>query len=159
MSKDIKLNDEQIKDIEYVQKNILKALKVPLKTIKVPEEVSQPKDKRMETIKIYVVSGTFSDWDDYYTRIFKAFYNKEDAEKYKQKADRILKAMTNHIAEAFEKTKLKFDDNNMGSFKEMWQAIEEYEKTDEFKLALDIWSGHSNLKSFNQCKIEEIDIV
>jgi hypothetical protein len=112
----------------------------------------------MKPEKIYVVSGTFSSWDDYHTRIFKAFYNKEDAEKYKQKADRILKAMANHIAEALNRTKLEFGDDNTGSFKEMWEAIEEYEKTDEFKLALDIWNGHSGLESFNRCKIEEIII-
>jgi hypothetical protein len=111
----------------------------------------------MKPEKIYVVSGSFSDWDDHHTRIFKAFYNKEDAEKYKQKADRILKAMSNHISEALKRTQLELENDDM-SIEEWSKAIDEYEQTDEFKLALDIWNGHSGLESFNECDIEEIII-
>ncbi len=104
----------------------------------------------MENKIIYIVLGSFSSWDDYHTRIFKAFYKKEDAEKYVEKANRILKAMANHIAEASKKTSMDFD-----SFDE----YEEFENTDEFKKALAIWSAHSSLQEFNECKIEEVSII
>ena len=104
----------------------------------------------MNQQKIFIVSGSFSSWDDYYTRIFKAFYNKEDAEKYAEKADRILKAMADHIAEASKKTSIDFDP---------FDDYEEFENTDEFKKALDIWSAHSSLQEFNNCQIEEITIL
>ncbi len=64
----------------------------------------------METFnqqKIFIVLGIFSSWDNYHTRIFKAFYNKEDAEKYVEKADRILKKMFDYIEGAFKKTSIQ----------------------------------------------------
>lgn len=113
----------------------------------------------MNQQKIFIVSGSFSSWDDYHTRIFKAFYNKEDAEKYAEKADRILKAMANHIAEANYKTNIEFENEDDMTIEEMSKAMDDYEQTDTFKKALAIWSAHQNLDEFNQCHIEEITIL
>lgn len=109
----------------------------------------------MKQEKIYVVSGIFSNSDDYRTKIFKAFYNKEDAEKYVQKADRILKAMVKHIVEMARIAWTYYDDIADMTQEEM----RKYEKSDELTTALNIWSAHSNLHSFNKCRIEEIKIL
>ena len=109
----------------------------------------------MKKEKIYVVSGTFSNSDDYRTKIFKAFYNKEDAEKYAQKADRILKAMAKHTVEMARIAWTYYDDIADMTQEEMHK----YEKSDELTSALNIWCAHSNLQSFNKCRIEEITIL
>jgi hypothetical protein len=94
-----------------------------------------------EENKIYIVKGSFSSYDDYRMEIFKAFYKKEDAEKYVEKAERVLKAMSEHIADSFKKTR----------------TLDETSK--EYALALDIWSEHQNLEEFNRCFIEEVTIL
>lgn len=107
--------------------------------------------------KVFIVSGSFSDWDDYHTRIFKAFHNIEDAEKYVEKANRILQAMSKHIEEAYKNTDLEFDEDITSE--EMSKALDEYEETDEYKKALAVWGAHQNLQRFNECYIQEIEIL
>lgn len=108
--------------------------------------------------KVFIVSGSFSDWDDYHTRIFKAFHKIEDAEKYIEKANIILKAMSNHIAEAYKNLDLDFDDEDITS-EEMSKYLKEYEQTDKYKKALAIWGAHQSLERFNECYIQEIEII
>jgi hypothetical protein len=88
--------------------------------------------------KIFLVTASFSSWDSHHARNLKAFYKREDADEYANRADRVLGAMRDHIAKAFSDT----DD----------------EDSPTYHLSLDIWSAHSNLEEFNRCSIEEIGI-
>jgi hypothetical protein len=110
----------------------------------------------MNPDKIYIVIGSFSSWDSKYTRVFRAFYSKEDAEKYVVKADRVLGAMSKHIEEAFNRTNPDFDEDLSGD--ELSKAMDDYEETDEYNKALAIWGAHQNLEEFNRCSIEELKI-
>lgn len=105
---------------------------------------------------IFIVEASFGSWDDAHTRVLKAFFNKEDAEQYVTKADKILTAMSEHIAEAFSKTIL--DSGKFTTYEEYVVESEIYEQTPEFQKALDIWSAHTDMENFNQCFIEEIEI-
>ena len=96
--------------------------------------------------KVYIVIGTFSNYDSGYERNLKAFSSREDAIKYSEKANRVLGEMSKHIARAFEKTK---DDIN----------YDEYEQTQDYQLALNIWAFHHNLEEFNKCMIQEIELI
>jgi hypothetical protein len=87
---------------------------------------------------IFLVTASFSSWDSYHTRNLKAFYKREDADLYAKKADRVLGAMSDHIAKAFSDA----DD----------------EDSPTYNLSLNTWSAHSNLEEFGQCSIEEIRI-
>jgi hypothetical protein len=108
--------------------------------------------------KVFIVSGSFSDWDDYHTRIFKVFHNIEDAERYVEKANRILKAMSDHIAEAYNNTDIDFDDEDI-TIEEADKLCYEYEQTYKFKKDLAIWGAHQNLQRFNNCYIQEVEII
>lgn len=88
--------------------------------------------------KIFLVTASFSSWDSYHTRNLKAFYKREDADEYAKKADRVLGAMSDHVAKAFSDT----DD----------------EDSPTYHRSLAIWSAHTNLEEFNRCSIEEIGI-
>jgi hypothetical protein len=89
---------------------------------------------------IFIVQASFGSWDDAYTRVLKAFFTKEDADRYVAKADKILTAMSEHIAEAFTKTRY------------------EHKQTPEYQKALDTWGAHTDMENFNRCFIEEIEI-
>lgn len=106
--------------------------------------------------KVYIAIGSFSSWDSHYIRVLRAFYKMEDAQQYSEKANRVLKAMSNHIAEAFKKTDLEFEEDLDSN--EISRALDEYEKTDTYQKALSIWSAHQNLEEFNRCYIEELEI-
>jgi hypothetical protein len=110
----------------------------------------------MNQDKIYIVIGSFSSWDSQYTRTFRAFYKMEDAQDYVEKANRVLTAMSNHIAEAFNKTDLVFDEDLDSD--EMSRALKEYEETDAYKKSLNVWGAHQNLEEFNRCYVEELEI-
>jgi predicted ArsR family transcriptional regulator len=105
---------------------------------------------------IFLVKASYSSWDDHHIKVLKAFYNDIDAQVYSTKAERILKAMSEHIAEAWRKTKPEYKDDI--SYEEMAQIIDEYEQTSEYLKALDVWSAHTDLEEFNCCFIEEIEI-
>jgi hypothetical protein len=105
---------------------------------------------------IFLVKASYSSWDDHHIKVLKAFYNDIDAQTYADKAERILTAMSEHIAEAFQKTKPKGLDGM--SYEEMAQIMDEYEQTPEYLKALDVWSVHTDLEEFNCCFIEEIEI-
>jgi hypothetical protein len=106
----------------------------------------------MNQQKIFIVSGSFDSYDDKYTRIFKAFYSKEDAEKYAEKADRILKAMVTHINESRKIVSRSF--SNMSD-----EEFTIFEKTEEYNIALNMYCAHPELSEFNHCYIEEITIL
>ena len=105
---------------------------------------------------IFIVEASFGSWDDAYTRVLKAFFTKEDAEQYVAKADKILTAMSEHIAEAFAKTRLDID--KFTTYEEYVVESEIHEQTPEYQKALDIWSAHTDFEGFNRCFIEEIEI-
>jgi hypothetical protein len=105
---------------------------------------------------IFIVEASFGSWEDAHTRVLKAFFTKEDADRYVAKADKILTAMSEHIAEAFAKTSL--DSGKFITYEEYVEASEMYEQTPEFQKALDIWCAHSEMENFNRCFIEEIEI-
>jgi hypothetical protein len=88
--------------------------------------------------KIFLVKASFSSWDSHYNRNLKAFHKKEDADEYITKADRVLGAMSEHVARAFKNT----DD----------------EDSPTYLLSMNQWAAHSNLGEFNRCMIEEIEI-
>lgn len=90
--------------------------------------------------KIYIIIGDFSRWDSHYKRVLRAFYNKEDAEKYVEKANRVLGAFSKYVQDANESTD-KFEEDSI-----------------EYLLYLNIWSYHSEFEEFNKCSIEEIEI-
>lgn len=100
--------------------------------------------------KIYIVIGSFSSYDSGYERNLKAFSLEEDAVKYSEKADRVLGEMSKHIESAFRKTSPPDEDDI---------SYDEYEQTDEYKLALNIWAFHHNLEEFNKCKIQELELI
>lgn len=105
---------------------------------------------------IFLVKASYSSWDSHHIKVLKAFYNDVDAQAYVAKAERILTAMSEHIAEAYQKTKPKgFYDV---PYEEMAQIMDEYKQTPEYLKALDIWSVHTDLEEFNSCFIEEIEI-
>ena len=105
---------------------------------------------------IFIVEASFGSWDDAHTRVLKAFFTKEDADRYVAKADRILTAMSEHIAEAFAKTRLDID--KFTTYEEYIVESEIHEQTPEYQKALDIWSAHTDFEGFNSCFIEEIEI-
>ena len=105
---------------------------------------------------IFIVQASFGSWEDAHTRVLKAFFTKEDADQYVAKADRILTAMSEHIADAFAKTSI--DSGKYMTYEEYVEASEIYEQTPEFQKALDIWSAHTDMENFNRCFIEEIEI-
>jgi hypothetical protein len=107
--------------------------------------------------KIYLAYASFKDWDCYNVRLLKAFYKQKDAEKYVKKANRVLKLMSNHVLDAFNKTDVDIDDDI--DFEELSKLSDEYEQTETYKRALNIWAAHSNLEGFNECYIEEITVI
>jgi hypothetical protein len=105
---------------------------------------------------IFIVEASFGSWEDAHTRVLKAFFTKEDADRYVAKADKILTAMSEHIAEAFAKTSL--DSGKFITYEEYVIESEIYEQTPEYQKALDIWSAHSEMENFNRCFLQEIEI-
>jgi hypothetical protein len=114
--------------------------------------------KMSEQRIIFIVEASFGSWDDAYTRVLKAFFTKEDAEQYKAKAERVIRAMSKHVTEAFTKTKTKFKRLDYDSSDEYWAAVDKYEQTPEYQIALSTWSAHADFQGFNKCSIEEIEI-
>jgi hypothetical protein len=114
------------------------------------------KTSNMNKQTIFIVEASFGSWDDAHTRVLKAFFTKEDAEQYVTKAERVLTAMSKHITEAFAKTRLEYTENM--SYEEYSAAVDVYEQTSEYNKALDIWTAHTYLESFNRCFICEIEI-
>ena len=106
---------------------------------------------------IFIVNASFLSWDDAHTRILKSFFNKEDADRYVEKADRILTAMSKHVSEAFTKTRLEYAEDM--SYEEYSAAVEDYEQTEDYQRSLNIWAAHSDLQSFNRCYITEVEII
>ena len=105
---------------------------------------------------IFIVEASFGSWDDFYTRVLKAFFTKEDAEQYVAKAERVIGAMSKHVKNAIAKTRLKYTENM--PYEEFSAAVDAYEQTPEYQTALNIWSAHTGMESFNRCSIEEIEI-
>lgn len=105
---------------------------------------------------IFIVEASFGSWDDAYTRVLKAFFTKEDAEQYVTKAERVIEAMSKHVAAADAKTKLEYTGRK--SNEEYWAARDAFEQTPEYQKALDIWCAHTDFEGFNRCFIEEIEI-
>jgi hypothetical protein len=108
--------------------------------------------------KVYVVVGTFSDWDDYSERNLKAFIKKECAENYVEKANRVLGAMSKHIKKLQNLQRLDKPEYDGLSVEEILDRQDKLEETVEFKLALKIWGCHWKLRDFNECKIQEIEL-
>lgn len=108
--------------------------------------------------KIYIVKASFSSWDSYYERSIRAFYKIEDAEKYVEKANRVLGAMSSHIDKATEMRNLDNIIFDGLSHDEILEKLDEIENSAEYIKALQIWDAHSNLEEFNKCKIIELEI-
>lgn len=106
--------------------------------------------------KIHIIVGDFSSWDSHYTRNICAFYSREDAEKYIEKANRILKNFSKYVQDAFDRTKLEFEEDT--SHEAMVMLLKEYEKTEKYQYALSVWGAHSDFQEFNHCYIEEVEI-
>ncbi len=109
--------------------------------------------------KIYIVIGTFSSWDSYNERVLKAFNSNEDAIKYSDKANRILKEFAEHIGKV--NGMQEYDEEKHGDMspQEVIEQFVEIEETKEYKVALNIWNCHSNLDEFNKCKIQEVELI
>jgi hypothetical protein len=107
---------------------------------------------------IFIVEASFGSWEDAHTRVLKAFFTKEDADRYVAKADKILTAMSEHIADAFAFAKTSLDSGKFITYEEYAEASEIYKQTPEFQKALDIWGAHTDMENFNRCFIQEIEI-
>lgn len=107
---------------------------------------------------VYIVIGTFSNWDSYHERNLRAFYDMETAEKYAEKANRILKAMSQHIAKMNIMQYLDRPEYEDMEVKDIIAAQDLIADSAEFKLAVKVWSAHMHIQEFNECKIQEIKI-
>lgn len=108
---------------------------------------------------VYVVLGTFSSWDSYHERNLKAFKDKDEADEYVVKANRVLANMSNHIAKLQELQDLDKEEYDDMSVDEIMDAQDKIEETEEFKLAIKVWGFHRGLQEFNECKIDEIELI
>jgi len=109
--------------------------------------------------KIYLVKGDFGSWGMHHTRNLKAFNNKEKAEKYVEKANKILSNFSYHLEKMY-----RLEEERNKSFIDMTEeeieiAYGEIEETPEYKNASVIYHCHWNLQEFNECKIEEIELI
>lgn len=112
----------------------------------------------MDKQKIYIIQASFSSYDSHYFRTIKAFFRREDAEKYIIKANRVLGEMSIHIDKATRMRKID-DELFIGlSYEEIKVRLDEIESSEEYLKALAIWDAHSNIEEFNECKIIEIEI-
>jgi hypothetical protein len=109
--------------------------------------------------KIYLVYASFKYWDIYNVRLLKAFKKQENAKKYIEKANRVLRLMSNHVSDAFNKTNIHINDYSDINVEELLKLSDEYEQTETYKKALNIWSAHSELEGFNECYVEEITVI
>jgi len=107
--------------------------------------------------KIYIVIGMFNFWETF-DRNLRAFYTRESAEKYAEKATRVLKAMSEHVDKMNRMQSLDKPEYEELEVEEILKLQEELEESDEFLLASKVWGVHHNLQDFLNCKIEEIEI-
>ena len=97
--------------------------------------------------KIYIVESSSGSYDDYGTHIIKCFENKEDAEKYSMKYDRVLRKVSDFCAEAWAVVCDKdYDDNTDDDYKNCFHHS--------------IWSKyHYRMSDYNEVKVIEMPFI
>lgn len=95
--------------------------------------------------KIYLVQASSGSYDDYGTTQVKCFENREDAEKYSEKYDRVIRKISDFCEEA-------------------WVVVSEkdYEGDDDYKNCFhhSIWSKyHYKMGGYNEVSIIEMPFI
>lgn len=108
---------------------------------------------------IYIVIGKFSSWDSYHERNLKSFKRKEDAEKYVDKANRVLTKFSSHIATSYNmEQSIKDSIKTEKDMETYHERIKELYNSDKFKWAEKLEMCHSRLEEFNECYIQELEL-
>jgi len=99
---------------------------------------------------IYLIEGNFGSWDLHHTSIIKAFYNKEDADEYKERIERIFFKYQKIIATRFEKADKYLERQGEKDFSFDFDI---YDKLEEEA------NAHFFINDFNGCDIKLIKIT